>query len=137
MFYIKWDLGGSGWNLCNSPIILLIFWVVFLYVLKSLTLYLMLNKGVSETYGFLTEYYWIKEMSVAIFLLNITSYACLFKLRWKTIFHWKAQLLIRVRSLLRVLSLVSISFTTEKRVVQYHQPKVNCLDVAHLINCLY
>ena len=50
-----------------------------------------------------------------IFLLNITSCACLLKSGLKIIFHWKAQLVIAFRSWLKVVALVWMLFTTEKR----------------------
>ena len=86
----KDDLGRIGWNLCNRPIVLL-----FLTGTS-------LNKR-QEWSSFL------------VFLLNITSWACLVKSRLKIIFHWKAQLLITDRSLCKVAALDWMSLTTEKR----------------------
>ena len=53
--------------------------------------------------------------SFLVFLLNITSWACLVKSELKLILHWKAQLLIKY--LREVVALDWISLTTEKRDV--------------------
>ena len=59
----------------------------------------------------------IGRSSCLVFLLNITSCTCLIKSGLKTIFHWKAQLLIAVKSSRKLAALDWISLTTEKRDV--------------------
>ena len=112
------DLGRIGWNLRNRPIVLLIFWVIFF----------MCSTKFSLTSNVNPRCFWdilfFKAMSLnerqgwssfLIFLLNITSCACLVKSGLKIIFHWKAQLLITARSLRKVAALDWMSLTTEKR----------------------
>ena len=114
------DLGRIGWNLRNRPIVLLIFWVIFYMCSTKFNLTSNVNprcfwdilffKGMSskERQGW---------SSFLVFLLNITSCTCLVKSGLKIIFHWKAQLLITVRSLRKVAALDWMSLTTEKRDV--------------------
>ena len=116
------DLGRSDWNLRNRPIALLIFGVLkeCFYVSTKFRLTSNVNprcfwdilffKGMSlnERQGW---------SSFLVFLLNITSCACLVKSGLKIIFHWKAQLLITDRSLRKVAALDWMSLTTEKRDV--------------------
>ena len=114
------DLGRIVWNLRNRPIVLLIFWVIFF----------MCSKTFSLMSNFIPRCFWdilfFKGMplnsrqgwsSFLVFLLNITSCACLVKSRLKIIFNWKAQLLITIRSLCKVAALDWMSLTTEKRDV--------------------
>ena len=114
------DLGRIGWNLHNRPIVLLIFLMVFF----------LCSTKVSWTSNVNPRCFWdilfFKGMSLnerqgwssfLVFLLNITSCACLVKSGLKIIFHWKAQLLITVRSLRKVAALDWMSLTTEKRDV--------------------
>ena len=61
-----------------------------------------------------------KELDKTIsefFLLNITSCACLPHSGLKIIFHWKAQLVIALRSGLKPVALIWMLFTSEKRDV--------------------
>ena len=122
VFYIvsRDNLGRIGWNLRNRPIVLLIFWVTFFMCSTKFSLTSNVNprcfwdilffKGMSlnERQGW---------SSFLVFLLNITSCACLVKSGLKIIFHWKAQLLITDRSLRKVAALDWMSLTTEKRDV--------------------
>ena len=129
------DLGRIGWNLRNRPIVLLIFWVIFF----------MCSTKFSLTSNVNPRCFWdklfFKEMSLnerqgwssfLIFLLNITSCACLVKSGLKIIFHWKVQLLITDRSLRKVAALDWMSLTTEKRDAS--SAKVCNLKTHHLIN---
>ena len=120
VFYIasRDNLGRIGWNLRNRPIVLLIFWVTFFMCSKKFSLTSNVNrrwfweilffKGIllNERQGWSS--FWV-------FLLNITSSACLLKSGSKVIFHWKAQLLITVRSLRKVAALDWMSLFAEKR----------------------
>ena len=69
------DLGKTYSNWRKRPIVLLFFlvilsvcltFVLYVYMFISLTLYLMLNQGVSKINCCLTEYYWIKELDETI-----------------------------------------------------------------------
>ena len=115
------DLGRTDWNLLNRPIVLLIFWVILFMCSTRFSLTSNVNprcfwdilffKGMlsNERQGW---------SSFLVFLLNITSGACLVNLGLKVIFHWKAQLLIiTIRSLRKVAALEWMSLTTEKRHV--------------------
>ena len=108
------------WNLCNRPIVLLIFWVIYFKCSTKFSLTSNVN----------LRYFWdilffngmsLNERqgwsSFSVFLLNITSCTCLVKSELKIIFHWKAQLLITARSLRKVAALDWMSLTTEKRDV--------------------
>ena len=53
--------------------------------------------------------------SFLVFLLNITTWACLVKSGLKINFHWKSQLHITLRTLRKVAALDGMSLTTEKR----------------------
>ena len=55
--------------------------------------------------------------SFLVFLLNITTCACLVKSGLKFNFHWKTQLLITVRPLCKVAALDWVLLTTTKRDV--------------------
>ena len=112
------DLGRIGWNLRKAPIFLLIFWMIFF----------MYSTKFSVTSNFNPRCFWeilffkgmlLKERqgwsSFLVFLLNITSWACLVKSKLKLIPHWKAQLLIK--SLREVAVLDWVSLTTEKKDV--------------------
>ena len=111
------DLGRIGWNLRNRPIVLLIFWVIFFMCSTKFSLTSNVNprcfwdilffKGMSlnERQGW---------SSFLVFLLNITSCAYLVKSGLNIIFHWKAQLLIAVRSLRKVAALDWMPLTAEK-----------------------
>ena len=74
------------------------------------------------------------QMFLKFFLLNFTSCVCSVKSGWKTIFYWKVWLLIAVKSLLKVVALVWISFTTGKRTS--HQQKDYNLKTIDFINRL-
>ena len=52
-----------------------------------------------------------------IFLLKITSWACLLMLRMNLILHWKVQLLIFFKSLFKSFAVEVILWITEKREV--------------------
>ena len=129
------DLGRIGWNLRNRHIVLLIFWVIFFICSTKFSLTSNVNPRC------FWDKLFFKEMSLnerqgwssfLIFLLNITSSACLVKTGLKIIFHWKAQLLIIDRSLRKVAALDWMSLTTEKRDVS--SAKVCNLKTHHLIN---
>ena len=111
------DLGRIGWNLRSRPIVLLNFWVIFF----------MCSTQFSLTSNVSPRCFWdilfFKEMSLnerqrwssfLVFLLNIFSCACSVKSGLKITFHGKAQLIITVRSLLKVAVLDWMSLTTEK-----------------------
>ena len=114
------DLGRIGWNLRNRPIVLLIFWVIFFMCSTKFSLTSNVNPRCFWDILFFKGML-LKERqgwsSFLVFLLNITSCACLVKSGLKIIFHWKAQLLITVRSLRKVAALDWMSLTTEKRDV--------------------
>ena len=114
------DLGKICWNLRKIFIVLLIF-LVKLFIC-------------SEKFNFISNVkprcFWnklllngillnkrIRWSNVLIFILNITSCACLLISGLKIIFHWKAQLVIVFRSWHNVVELVRMLFTTEERDV--------------------
>ena len=114
------DIGKTCWNLRKKAIVLLIL-LVILFIC-------------SEKFNFISNVkprrFWNKLLfngillnkrvgwsNTLIFLLNITPCACLLESGLKIIFHWKAQLAIAFRSWLKVVALVWMSFTTEKRNV--------------------
>ena len=126
------DLGKICWNLCKRPRVSLNF-LVILFICsqkfhfisnvrprcfwnKLLLNGILLNKRVGWS-------------SFLIFLLNITSCACLLKSGLKIIFHWKAQLVIAFRSRLKVVALAECYLLLKKKT--YHRQKIYNLRKDH------
>ena len=80
--------------------------------------------------------FWLKYdggwLILLIFLLKITSWACLLGSGLNIIFHWKVQLLIFMKSLFKSFAVEFISWTTENREV----PSANNLGDARQTNKL-
>ena len=124
------DLGRIGWNI---RIVLLIFWVVFFMCSTKFNLKSNVNLRCFRDIIFFKGIL-LKERqgwsSFLVFLLNITSWACLVNSGLKIIFHWKAQLLFTVRSLRKV---AALDWKLKKEI--YHRQKICNLKTFHLINC--
>ena len=114
------DLGRIGWNLRKRQIVLLVSWVIFFMCSTKFSLMSNVNLRCLGDILFFKGMSLIERQgwsSFLVFLLNITSCACLVKSGLKIIFHWKAQLLITFRSLHQIAALDWMSLTTGKRDV--------------------
>ena len=124
------DLGKICWNLRKRPIVLLF----------SLAIHFICFEKFNFISNVKPRCFWNKLNGILlnkrfrwsnflIFLLNITSCACLLKSGLKIIFHWKAQLVIAFRSRLKVVALAECYLLLKKKT--YHRQKIYNLRKDH------
>ena len=114
------DLGKIWWNSRKRSIVLLIFLVILFIASDKFNFVSNVKPRCFWNKLFLNGILLNKRVgwsNFLIFLLNINSCACLLKSWLNIIFHWKAQLVIAFRFWLKVVALVWMLFTTEKRDV--------------------
>ena len=119
LYTVKRDyLRKTCWNLRKRPRVLLIFFGNTLYMFREFNFTSNVKPTCFWNKLLLNGMLLNKRVGWSIFLIflqNITSCAGLLKSGLKIIFHWKAQLVIRLRSWLKVVALVQMLFTTERR----------------------